>query len=150
MGTSTAMRDVNLAMGTIKDPRWAAVVGRDPKAKFYYAVKTTGVYCRPCCAARLPKPENVQLYVTCKDAEKGGFRPCKRCKPNQALQVEHAEKISSACRLIESSETPPSLELLAQHVGFSTYHFHRIFKAATVPPSSLPLPVGQTLRIGSG
>jgi len=47
------------------------------------------------------------------------------------LVEQHAEKIASACRLIESSETPPSLELLAQHVGLSTYHFHRVFKAAT-------------------
>jgi AraC family transcriptional regulator of adaptative response/methylated-DNA-[protein]-cysteine methyltransferase len=100
--------------------------------KFCYSVKTTGVYCRPSCAARLPKPENVQFHATCEDAEKAGFRPCKRCKPNQASLVEqHAEKIASACRLIESSETPPSLELLAQHVGLSAYHFHRVFKATT-------------------
>jgi AraC family transcriptional regulator of adaptative response/methylated-DNA-[protein]-cysteine methyltransferase len=108
------------------------VVARDPEAKFYYSVKTTGVYCRPCCAARLARPENVQFYRTCEDAEKAGFRPCKRCKPNQVSLIEqHAEKIASACRLIESSETSPSLELLAQHVGLSTWHFHRVFKAAT-------------------
>ena len=90
------------------------------------------MYSRPSCAARLPKPENVQFHATCEDAEKAGFRPCKRCKPNQASLVEqHAEKIASACRLIESSETPPSLELLAQHVGLSAYHFHRLFKATT-------------------
>jgi AraC family transcriptional regulator of adaptative response/methylated-DNA-[protein]-cysteine methyltransferase len=90
------------------------------------------VYCRPCCAARLARPENVQFYRTCQDAEKAGFRPCKRCKPDQASPVEQqAEKIASACRLIESSETPPRLELLAKHVGLSTYHFHRVFKAAT-------------------
>jgi AraC family transcriptional regulator of adaptative response/methylated-DNA-[protein]-cysteine methyltransferase len=74
----------------------------------------------------------VQFHTTCEDAEKAGFRPCKRCKPDQASPAEpHAEKIASACRLIECSETPPSLELLAQHVGLSTYHFHRLFKAAT-------------------
>jgi AraC family transcriptional regulator of adaptative response/methylated-DNA-[protein]-cysteine methyltransferase len=74
----------------------------------------------------------VQFHATCEEAEKAGFRPCKRCKPNQASPVDqHAEKIASACRLIETSETPPSLELLAQHVGLSTYHFHRLFKAAT-------------------
>jgi AraC family transcriptional regulator of adaptative response/methylated-DNA-[protein]-cysteine methyltransferase len=74
----------------------------------------------------------VQFHATSEDAEKAGFRPCKRCKPNQASLVEqHAEKIASACRLIESSETPPSLELLAQHVGLSAYHFHRVFKATT-------------------
>src|SRR3984893_14608573 len=123
---STSTRDARLATITENDPRWAAVIARDPKANFFYSVKTTGVYCRPYCAARLPRPENVQFYRTCQDAEKAGFRPCKRCKPDQTSLVEqHAEKIASACRLIESSETPPSLELLAQHVGLSTYHFHR-------------------------
>jgi len=127
---STSSRDSHLATITENDPRWAAVVARDPKANFFYSVKTTGVYCRPCCAARLARPENVQFYRTCQDAEQAGFRPCKRCKPDQPPVEEHAEKIASACRLIESSETPTSLELLAQHVGLSTYHFHRVFKAA--------------------
>src|SRR5580658_2343097 len=127
-------KNSQLATITESDPRWASVVARDPQPplKFCYSVKTTDVYCRPSCAARLPKPENVQFHATCEDAERAGFRPCKRCKPNQASLVEqHAKKIASACRLIESSETPPSLELLAQHVGLSTYHFHRVFKATT-------------------
>ena len=128
---STSTKIAHLATTTESDPRWAAVVARDPQATFFYSVKTTGVYCRPSCAARLARPENVQFHCTCKDAEKAGFRPCKRCKPDQASPVEHSEKISSACRLIENSETPPSLKLLAQHVGLSTYHFHRVFKAAT-------------------
>ena len=119
---------------TENDPRWAFVVARDPLApwKFYYSVKTTGVYCRSSCASRLARPENVRFHATCEEAEKAGFRPCKRCKPNQASPAEqHAERIASACRLIENSETPPNLELLAQHVGLSTYHFHRVFKTAT-------------------
>ena len=131
---STSAKNTQLATITENDPRWASVLARDPQPplQFYYSVKTTGVYCRPSCAARLPKPENVQFHATCEEAEKAGFRPCKRCKPNQASPVEqHAEKIASACRLIESSETPPSLELLAQHVALSTYHFHRVFKATT-------------------
>ena len=108
------------------------MVARDPEAKFFYSVKTTGVYCRPGCAARLAKPENVQFYRTCEDAERAGFRPCKRCKPDQvSLAEQQAGKIASACRLIESSETPPSLESLAQNAGMSIWHFHRVFKAAT-------------------
>src|SRR6266550_5104365 len=134
---------------TENDPRWASVVARDPQPllPFYYSVKTTGVYCRPSCAARLPKPENVQFHATCKDAEKAGFRPCKRCKPNQASLVEeHAKKIASACRLIESSETPPSLELLAHHVGLSAYHFHRVFKATTgLHPKNTPPRIATSL-----
>src|SRR6201987_3084104 len=130
MNTST--KNAHLATNTESDPRWAAVVARDPQATFYDSVKTTGFYCRPSCAARLARPENVQFHRTCEDAEKAGFRPCKRCKPDQPSPVEqHAEKIASACRLIENSETPPSLESLAQHVGLSTWHFHRVFKAAT-------------------
>jgi AraC family transcriptional regulator of adaptative response/methylated-DNA-[protein]-cysteine methyltransferase len=130
MSTSTK----NTARRTIteNDARWAAVVARDPEANFYYSVKTTGVYCRPSCAARLARPENVQFYRTCEDAEQAGFRPCKRCKPNQTSPAgQLAEKIASACRLIETAETPPSLESLAQNVGLSTSHFHRSFKAAT-------------------
>src|SRR6202163_189706 len=129
-----AQPDIDLARPVKSDPRWTSIVERQAAddGKFYYSVKTTGVYCRPSCAARLARPENVQFHRTCADAEKAGFRPCKRCKPDQASPVEqHAEKIASACRLIESSETPPSLELLAQHVGLSSYHFHRVFKAAT-------------------
>jgi AraC family transcriptional regulator of adaptative response/methylated-DNA-[protein]-cysteine methyltransferase len=128
---STSTKNAHLAATTENDPRWAAVVARDPQATFFYSVETTGVYCRPSCAPRLARPENVQFHRTCKDAENAGFRPCKRRKPDQASPVEHSEKISSACRLIENSETPPSLKLLAQHVGLSTYHFHRVFKAAT-------------------
>src|SRR5258707_8549486 len=127
-------KSTQLATITESDPGWQSVVPRDPQPplKFCYSVQTTGVYCRPSCAARRPKPENVQFHATCKDAEKAGFRPCKRCKPNQASLVEqHAEKIASACRLIESSETAPSLELLAPHAGLSAYHFHRVFKATT-------------------
>src|ERR1700751_378509 len=128
---SISTKNAHLATTTESDPRWAGVVARDPQATFFYSVKTTGVYCRPSCAARLARPENVQFHLTCNDAEKAGFRPCKRCKPDQASPVEHSDKIASACRLIENSETPPSLKLLAQHVGLSAYHFHRVFKAAT-------------------
>jgi AraC family transcriptional regulator of adaptative response/methylated-DNA-[protein]-cysteine methyltransferase len=73
------------AGATEGDPRWAAVVARDPDAdgRFFYSVRTTGVYCRPSCAARLARPENVRFHSTCEDAERAGFRACKRCKPGQ-------------------------------------------------------------------
>ncbi|HLX42615.1 MAG TPA: bifunctional DNA-binding transcriptional regulator/O6-methylguanine-DNA methyltransferase Ada [Bryobacteraceae bacterium] len=129
---SATAKNARLAKITETDPRWASLVARDPRAKFVYSVKTTGVYCRPSCAARLARPENVQFHATSQAAEKAGFRPCKRCKPNQASQRElHAEKIAYACRQIESSETPPGLESLARHAGWSTYYFHRVFKAET-------------------
>src|SRR5262249_15175052 len=73
-----------------------------------------------------------RFHATCRDAEEAGFRPCKRCKPNQSSLLEqHTAKVAEACRFIETSEEPPSLGLLATHVGLSTYHFHRVFKAIT-------------------
>ena len=75
-----------LAAATVADPRWASVATRDPKAdeSFVYSVRTTGVYCRPSCGARTPRPGNVAFHATPADAERAGFRPCKRCKPDQA------------------------------------------------------------------
>jgi AraC family transcriptional regulator of adaptative response/methylated-DNA-[protein]-cysteine methyltransferase len=122
------------AATTRNDPRWAFVVARDPKADgtFCYSVDTTGVYCRPSCAARRPKPENVRFHASRQDAERAGFRPCKRCKPNQAsLAEQHRSKITAVCRLIENSEETPRLDQLADHAGLSLYHFHRVFKAIT-------------------
>jgi len=119
---------------TEQDPRWQAVVSRDKKSdgKFYYSVKTTGVYCRPSCAARLANPTNVQFHLTCADAQRAGFRPCKRCKPNEApLAQQHAQKITEICRLIESSDTVPTLDELAESAGMSAYYFHRLFKSVT-------------------
>lgn len=122
------------AAATLNDPRWSAVVARDASADgtFYYSVATTGVYCRPSCAARLARPENVQFHTTRDEAERAGFRPCKRCRPDQPpLAATHAAKIAEVCRLIETADTVPSLAELADHAGLSTYHFHRVFKATT-------------------
>lgn len=71
------------------DPRWAQVLARDAGAdgSFYYSVKTSGVYCRPSCAARPARPENVAFHLTAADAEQAGFRPCKRCKPDQPREM---------------------------------------------------------------
>jgi len=131
---NAAMKSLPQAAATINDPCWAAVVGRAAAADgtFYYSVKTTGVYCRPSCAARLARPENVRFHRTCAEAEKAGFRPCKRCKPDQAsLAAQHAALVTEACRVIEGAETAPSLAALAKTVGMSAYHFHRVFKHAT-------------------
>lgn len=113
------------------DPRWASVVARDASAdgSFYYSVKTTGVYCRPACAARRARPEHVNFYPTQQEARKAGLRPCKRCRPDQPpLARQHAAKVAQACRLIEESENAPSLKELAMRAGMSVYHFHRVFK----------------------
>ncbi len=125
---------VTRATTTECDPRWAAVVARDPRAdgSFYYSVKTTGVYCRPSCASRRARPENVEFHATREDAERAGFRPCKRCKPGQPSQLEqHAATVARACRLIEVSEQAPNLQGLARQAAMSPFHFHRVFKMVT-------------------
>jgi AraC family transcriptional regulator of adaptative response/methylated-DNA-[protein]-cysteine methyltransferase len=117
-----------------KEARWEAVRRRDAAADgaFYYSVRTTGVYCRPSCAARLARRENVDFHLTCVDAERAGFRPCKRCRPNEAgLAERHAAAVAKACSLIDAADEMPSLDALANAAGLSRYHFHRVFKAVT-------------------
>jgi AraC family transcriptional regulator of adaptative response/methylated-DNA-[protein]-cysteine methyltransferase len=116
------------------DTRWIALVERDSAANglFYYSVRTTGVYCRPSCAARLPRRENVRFHASCVAAETAGFRACKRCRPNEAALAErHAAAVTQACRLIETAEEMPALDTLATAVGMSRFHFHRVFKSIT-------------------
>src|SRR5690348_11621467 len=116
------------------EDRWAAVVRHDRRADgvFYYSVRTTGVYCRPSCAARLARRENVAFHASPTAAERAGFRACKRCRPNEpALAERQAEAVAKACRLIEQAEELPSLDKLAKAAGMSRFHFHRVFKAAT-------------------
>lgn len=131
---NAAANKAQQAAATASDPRWAAVVARSREADgtFYYAVKSTGVYCRPSCPARLAQPANVVFHASREAAEAAGFRPCKRCKPDQpSLLEQYAAKVTQACRLIEEAETMPRLAELAECVGVSSYHFHRVFKQVT-------------------
>jgi AraC family transcriptional regulator of adaptative response/methylated-DNA-[protein]-cysteine methyltransferase len=111
----------------------SAVAARDGSAdgRFVYAVKTTGVYCRPGCLSRLPRPENVAFFDGPADAAAAGFRPCLRCKPDEAQANPHSAMIADLCRYIESAEESPSLDDLAERAGMSAYHFHRVFKRMT-------------------
>ena len=113
---------------------WEAVCGHDAAqdGRFFYSVKTTGVYCRPGCASRRPRRENVAFYQTTAEAEAAGFRPCKRCRPNEGSPAErHLAAVERACDLIRTSESLPSLAELAAAARISPYHFHRVFKQIT-------------------
>jgi AraC family transcriptional regulator, regulatory protein of adaptative response / methylated-DNA-[protein]-cysteine methyltransferase len=116
------------------DWRWQALVRKDERADglFWYSVKTTGVYCRPSCPARLPKRVNVAFHESPQNAEKAGFRACKRCGPKgPGLAAQHAEAVTTACRMIKEADEFPSLNQLAEAVKMSPGYFHRLFKTAT-------------------
>ncbi len=116
------------------DARWRAVLRRDRRAdgKFFFGVETTGVYCRPSCSARRPRREHVRFFETAADAEKAGFRACRRCHPDGASLTERQiALITAACRRIETAEELPSLAALATAADMSRFHFHRLFKRVT-------------------
>ena len=114
------------------DARYEAVRTRDPRAEgvFYYAVLTTGVYCRPTCNARLAKRENVSFHRTTASAEQAGYRSCKRCRPAGESPADEVERLVAAARArLDSAEDTPSLASLAEGAGLSPFHFQRLFKA---------------------
>src|SRR5580704_2502661 len=116
------------------DWRWQSLVRKDERADglFWYSVKTTGVYCRPSCPARLPKRDNVAFHDSTQNAERAGFRACKRCGPKgSGLAGQHAEAVTTTCRMIKEADEFPSLKELAQAVKMSPGYFHRLFKTAT-------------------
>lgn len=116
------------------DDRYEAIRRRDRAmdGAFLYGVRTTGVYCRPSCPARLARRENVSFHLTCTAAEKAGFRACLRCRPGTEGQEErHAAIVRRACRMIDEAERTPALADIARDAGLSPYHFHRLFKQAT-------------------
>ncbi|WP_317205419.1 bifunctional DNA-binding transcriptional regulator/O6-methylguanine-DNA methyltransferase Ada [Janthinobacterium sp.] len=116
------------------EQRWAAVQRRDGAADglFYYSVRSTGVYCRPSCAARRALRRNVAFHASCAAAELAGFRPCLRCRPDLApLAQRQGAIVARICALIEAAPEEPDLDSLAREAGMSRFHFHRVFKAHT-------------------
>ena len=111
--------------------RWDAVQTRAAAADnhFWCAVRTTGVYCRPSCAARQPLRENVAFYDTPEAARKAGFRPCKRCRPDdEYADTRQRELVEAACRKIGAACQTLKLEELAREANLSPQYFHRVFK----------------------
>jgi AraC family transcriptional regulator of adaptative response/methylated-DNA-[protein]-cysteine methyltransferase len=130
------------------DQCWEAVVSRDARAggSFFYSVRTTGVYCRPGCASRQPRRDNVAFYETAAAAEAAGFRPCKRCRPNESsAAARHVAAIERACALIRARDSLPSLDELANAARISRFHFHRVFKQIT---GATPREWGEAHRLG--
>lgn len=113
------------------DEAWSAILKRDRSrdGDFVTGVLTTGIYCRPSCAARHPARENVRFFSDGAAARATGLRPCLRCRPDEAARDEAA--IAKATAFIAASETIPSLEEIAQTAGYAPHHFHRLFKRAT-------------------
>jgi len=120
----------------LNDVRWNAVLHRDRKADgtFVYSVRSTGVFCRPGCSSRTPRPENVRFHANSDEAIRAGFRPCQRCKPTQN-SAPSTEAIATVCRSIETAiaagDSIPQLDTLAQQAGLSKFHLHRMFRAST-------------------
>ena len=134
MNTATSKTADPTRSSVADDPRWSQILARDPAAdgRFWYAVVTTGVYCRPSCPSRTANPKNVRLHETLDDARATGFRACKRCNPDGlTAESDKAALVARACRLIEKSEDEPVLADLAAAVGLSPGHLHRLFKTAT-------------------
>jgi len=112
------------------DERWDAVCARDVSADsaFRFAVRTTGVYCRPQCAARRPLRENVEFFERGSQAEAAGYRACKRCLPDGVPEAAQIALVDAACREIETAERQPTLGELAGRARRSPFYFQRLFK----------------------
>ena len=115
------------------DESWEAVMARDPNfdGKFVFAVATTGIYCRPSCAARRPRRENVTFFSRPEQAEKAGFRACLRCRPRSFSGNPQSDVAKEMCRYIEQHlDEPITLERLGKAFRLSPFHLQRRFKAA--------------------
>ena len=116
-----------------RDPRWNAVLAHDPRhdGEFVFAVSSTGVYCRPSCPARRPRPENVTFYAQPAQAERAGYRACLRCKPRSASGNPQTGLAKEVCRYLEQHlDEPVTLALLGKVFQQSPFHLQRRFKAA--------------------
>lgn len=116
------------------DHCWQALCNRDPcfDGRFVFAVHSTRIFCRPSCPARRPKREGVSFFMHTREAEAAGFRACRRCSPQgKSLAEQLDELVIAACRLLDESTEPMTLDQLAARIGLSSSHLGRAFKART-------------------
>jgi AraC family transcriptional regulator of adaptative response/methylated-DNA-[protein]-cysteine methyltransferase len=128
----TDTSETNMAT-TGENKWWNAVLARDSghDGEFFFAVTSTGVYCRPSCPAKRPRRENVAFFRRPEDAEKAGFRACLRCRPKSASRNPQADAVKKICRYIEQHlDEPITLEHLGSAFGMSPFHLQRTFKKA--------------------
>ncbi len=116
----------------IDEARWQVVLAREVCGNegFVYAVRSTGVYCRPGCPSRRPRRENVMFFAVPDAAERAGFRPCRRCRPQGPRAASpQVEMIGRACRFLEQrADAPPTLAALGEELRASPFHLERTFK----------------------
>ncbi len=121
-----------LRTGAADERRWSAVLARDAArdGDFVFAVSSTGVYCRPSCAARRPRRENVQFFPAPEQAEQAGYRACLRCRPKSVSGNSPADSVKAICRFIEQHlDEPITLARLGKEFHQSPFHLQRRFKA---------------------
>lgn len=112
--------------------RWRRVLARDRASDgaFVYAVRSTGIFCRPSCASRRPLRVHVRFFADPKEARRSGFRPCRRCRPEVASDPRRT-LVARICKtLAQSTESIPTLAQLAETFKMSPFHLQRVFKAA--------------------
>jgi AraC family transcriptional regulator of adaptative response / methylphosphotriester-DNA alkyltransferase methyltransferase len=112
------------------EKKWRAIINNDPTYNhlFFYAVKTTGIFCKPSCKSRVPKKENVRIFQSAKQALAENFRPCKRCKPTNE-KLPDSEWVDQMTQYIDKHYSEKlTLETLADICHGSPYHLHRTFK----------------------
>jgi len=116
-----------------KTAMWQTVVARDQQAdgSFVYAVKTTGVFCRPSCPSRRPLRENVVFFTAPSAALEAGYRACARCRPNDSGDRRHELVQEVRCYIETHIEEPLTLKILGKHMQMSPFHLQRLFKATT-------------------
>src|SRR5579863_546451 len=123
---------IELSNASKDDPRWKAVVARDARhdGEFVFAVSSTGVYCRPSCAARRPRRENVRFFARPELAERAGYRACLRCRPKSFSGNSESDAMKAICRFIEQHlDEPLTLDRLGREFHQSPFHLQRRFKA---------------------
>jgi AraC family transcriptional regulator of adaptative response/methylated-DNA-[protein]-cysteine methyltransferase len=135
------MMDVRNTMPTNQEQEfwqanyWDAVAAHDSRLDgvFLYAVRTTGVYCKPSCPSRRPLAKNVVFFRTREAARRAGFRACKRCKPDApSTSNPNADLVEKVCRYIDAHpDGPATLEVLSRTIGLSPFHLQRTFKVLT-------------------